>query len=122
MKQLRNSIHYYLGAIIPYKALSYTIIDMNELQMFIIKIVSCILMSAFLGCIIELYQSWVLKQFIDWNDVKRTIVGGIAGGIICVADQHLKFMTTYLFYLSIVIIIAELIRSQIVLRKKTNLK
>jgi hypothetical protein len=116
--KLRNAVHYFLGAVFAYCGLSLLIIVMNEVQTFLIKSIVGTIIGLLVGVAIELYQNWFLKQEVDWNDIKRTGFGGLAGGIICLAFPNVDFIAAYMFYFAVAICIAEIIRSQIVLRKK----
>jgi predicted lysophospholipase L1 biosynthesis ABC-type transport system permease subunit len=117
LAKFRNAIHYFLGAVFAYYGLSATIIEMNEIQTFLIKSLVGSAIGLLVGVGIELYQNWFLKQFVDWNDIKRTGLGGLAGGIICLAFPNVHFITTYMFYFALLICVAEIVRSQIALRK-----
>lgn len=118
LAKIRNGIHYFIGAVFAYCGLSATIIVMNEVQEFLIKSIVGAVIGALVGVAIELYQNWFLKQAVDWNDIQRTAIGGLAGGIICLAFPNVHFITTYMFYFALLICVAEIVRSQIALRKK----
>ena len=118
LAKIRNGTHYFIGAVFAYCGLSATVIVMNEVQMFIIKSLVGTIIGLLVGTAIELYQNWFLKQSVDWNDIKRTGFGGLAGGIICLCFPDVHFITTYLFYFTLFICVAEIVRSQIALRKK----
>jgi len=117
LAKFRNSIHYFLGAVFAYCGLSALIIEMNEIQTFLIKSIVGTIIGLLIGVGIELYQNWFLKQFVDWNDIKRTGLGGLVGGIICLAFPNVYFITTYLLISCIAICVIEIVRSQIALRK-----
>jgi len=117
LAKFRNSIHYFLGAVFAYCGLSALIIEMNEVQTFFIKSIVGTIIGLLVGTAIELYQNWFLKQFVDWVDIQRTAIGGLAGGIICLAFPNVHFITYYLFISCIVICVIEIVRSQIALRK-----
>jgi hypothetical protein len=116
--KIRNAVHYFLGAVFSYCGLCLLIIVMNEVQTFLIKSIVGTIIGLLFGVGIELYQNWFLKQEVDWNDIKRTAIGGLAGGIICLCFPNVYFITTYVFYYAIAICVAEIIRSQIALRTK----
>jgi len=118
LAKIRNGIHYFIGAVFAYCGLSATIIEMNEIQTFLIKSIVGTIIGLLVGTAIEAYQNWFLKQAVDWVDIQRTAIGGLAGGIICLAFPNVHFITYYVFYFAVAICVAEIIRSQIALRKK----
>lgn len=121
LAKLRNAIHYFLGAVFAYSGLSSTIIVMNEVQTFFIKTIVGTILGILVGVAIEIYQNVFLKQTVGWDDIKRTAIGGAAGGLICLAVPNVDFITTYVFYFALFICLAEIVRSQIALRKKSKL-
>jgi hypothetical protein len=116
--KIRNGLHIYVGAIIAYKLLSYTIIDFDEVGQFLIKMISCGLLGLVLGAMIEFYQVIIGQKYQGLGDIGLTGLGGLVGGLLCVADQHITFVTTWLFYFALLIFIAEIVRSLIVKYKK----
>lgn len=116
--KIRNAVHYFLGAVFAYCGLCLLIIVMNEVQTFIIKSVVGTIIGLLVGVGIEVYQNWFLKQKVDWDDIKRTGLGGLVGGLVCLAFPQVDFITTYVFYFAIFICVAEIVRSLIVKFKK----
>jgi ABC-type multidrug transport system fused ATPase/permease subunit len=115
--KIRNGIHYFIGAVFAYCGLSATIIEMNEIQTFLIKSIVGTIIGLLVGVAIEVYQNWFLKQSVDWVDINRTAIGGLAGGLVCLAFPNVHFITYYLFISCIAICVIEIVRSQIALRK-----
>ena len=110
--KIRNGIHVYLGAVISYKLLSYTIIDMPDWQKFIV-VIGALGISAMLGALIELYQMIFLNQKVNWGDIGLTILGGLLGGLVSTTYHNLNFITTWLFYIALGICVLEIVRSQL---------
>lgn len=111
--KIRNILHYFLGGVFAYCAVNKTVYNMNEFQTFILSgLVGC-LVGILVGTAIEIYQNWILKQRVDWDDIKRTAKGGVLGGILFVCQPNLVFIAKYLFWGCIAICVLEVLRSQL---------
>lgn len=111
--RIRNGIHYFIGGVFAYCVTNATINNMNEVQTFILSLVVGGMVGGLIGTAIEIYQNWFIGQKYDNKDIKRTIIGGLIGGLLFVCQSDIKLITVYLFWACVIICVSEIIRSQI---------
>jgi VanZ family protein len=117
---IRNIIHYFLGVTMAYTFDNYSIKNMNEIQLFVLSMIVGGVVGLLIGVAIEIYQNWFLKQKYNNLDIKRTMVGGLIGGLIYFCQSNLSLITVWFFWICIGICVLEIIRSQVVRIKLMN--
>lgn len=69
---MRNSLHVIGGAIIAFLlSLTFNGLDLYE------KLIIVLIVTVFFGVTWEIAREMLKKSYFDWNDVYRTIIGGI---------------------------------------------
>lgn len=69
---MRNSLHFIVGALIAF-LLSLTFNNYFLYE----KLIIVLIVTGFFGVTWEIDREMLKKSFFDWNDVYRTIIGGI---------------------------------------------
>ena len=69
---MRNSLHFIGGALIAL-LLSFTFVNLHLYERLIIVLI----VTAIAGIFWEIAREMLKKSFFDWNDVYRTILGGL---------------------------------------------
>lgn len=69
---MRNSLHFIVGALIAL-LLSLTFKNYFLYE----KLIIVLIVTGFFGVTWEIGREMLKKSFFDWNDVYRTIIGGI---------------------------------------------
>jgi hypothetical protein len=112
MKTIRNISHYIVGFVFLYTFANATYV--NEFWLWQ-KIVGSILIGLIFGGTIGAFWEFGNKVAFgiqhDTNDVKRTAIGGVFGCMLASFYTNIHFITFWLFYACIILIVADLIRA-----------
>jgi hypothetical protein len=113
MKHIRNIAHYIVGFVMLYCVGNATYVNDFYLWQ---KIVGSIFIGLIFGGTIGAFWEFINKLAFniqgDFNDVKRTAIGGFFGCLLACFYQDITFITFWLFYACIALIIADLIRKK----------
>ena len=114
MKAIRNLSHYIIGFVFLYTFGNATYVnDFYEWQ----KIVGSILIGLIFGGTLGMFWEFGNKVFFkiqgDMNDVKRTAIGGVFGCMLACYYANIEFITFWLFYSCIILILLDLTRAVI---------
>jgi hypothetical protein len=112
MKKIRNISHYIVGFVFLYTFANAT--HVNEFWLWQ-KIVGSIFIGLIFGGTIGAFWEFGNKVAFgiqhDTNDVKRTAIGGLFGCMLASFYTNIHFITFWLFYACITLIVADLIRA-----------
>lgn len=112
MKKIRNFAHYIVGFTILYCIGNATYVNDFWLWQ---KIVGSFFIGLIFGGAIGGFWEFGNKIFFkiqgDINDVKRTAIGGYFGCLLACFYEDINFITFWLFYACIILIIFDLIRA-----------
>ncbi len=112
MKQIRNLAHYIFGFVFIYTFANATYVyDFWVWQKIIGSIVIGLIFGGTIGAFWELGNNVAFGIQHDENDVKRTAIGGIFGCLLACFYTDIYFITFWLFYACIALILADLIRA-----------
>ena len=118
IKTIRNTAHYIFGFVFLYCIGNATYVNDFWLWQ---KIVGSIFIGLIFGGTIGAFWEFGNKIAFniqgDTNDVKRTAIGGVFGCMLACFYSNIHFITFWLFYACITLIVADLIRA---IRNKNN--
>jgi hypothetical protein len=118
IKTIRNTAHYIVGFVFLYCIGNATYV--NDFRLFEKIFGSTIIGLIFggtIGAFWEFINEYYFKIKHDENDVKRTAIGGAFGCMLACFYTDLYFITFWLFYTCIALIIVDLIRA---IKNKNN--
>ena len=122
MKKIRNLSHYIVGFVFLYTIGNSTYVNDFWLWQ---KIVGSILIGLIFGGTMGAFWEFGNKVAFniqgDTNDVKRTAIGGVFGCTLASFFTDIHFITFWLFYSCIILILADLTRA-IIKYNKDNKK
>jgi hypothetical protein len=119
MKQIRNIAHYIVGFVFLYTIGNATYVnDFWFWQKIIGSIVIGLVFGGAMGAFWEFGNNVAFGIQHDEKDVKRTAIGGIFGCLLACFYTDIYFISFWLFYACIVLIIIDLIRAIIKKNKK----
>lgn len=112
MKQIRNIAHYVVGFVFLYTIGDATYVsDFWLLEKIVGSIIIGLIFGATIGAFWELFNYIAFGIKHDENDIKRTAIGGIFGCMLACFYTDIEFISFWLFYACIALIIADLIRA-----------
>ena len=118
MKQIRNIAHYIVGFVFLYTIGNATYVtDFWLWQKIIGSIFIGLIFGGAMGAFWELFNNIAFGIQHDENDVKRTAIGGFFGCLLACFYTDIHFISFWLFYACIALILTDLIRAII---KKNN--
>jgi hypothetical protein len=118
MKQIRNIAHYVVGFVFLYTIGNATYVnDFWLWQKIVGSILIGLIFGGTIGAFWELFNNIAFGIQHDEKDVKRTAIGGVLGCMLACFYININFISFWLFYACIAIIIIDLIRA---IKKKNN--
>jgi hypothetical protein len=118
MKQIRNIAHYIVGFVFLYTIGNATYVsDFLEWQKIVGSILIGLIFGGTIGAFWELFNNIAFGIKHDENDIKRTAIGGVFGCMLACFYTDIHFISFWLFYTCMALIIADLIRA---IKNKNN--
>lgn len=118
MKTIRNIAHYVIGFVFLYTFGNATYVsDFWIWQKIIGSILIGLVFGGAFGAFWEFGNNIAFNIQGDVKDVKRTAIGGVLGFMLACFYTDIHFITFWLFYACIALILADLIRA---IRKKNK--
>jgi hypothetical protein len=112
MKQIRNIAHYIVGFVFIYTFANATYVyDFLEWQKIVGSILIGLIFGGAMGAFWEFGNNVAFGIQHDENDVKRTAIGGIFGCMLACFYTDIHFITFWLFYACMALILTDLIRA-----------
>jgi hypothetical protein len=112
MKQIRNIAHYIVGFVFLYCTGNATYVnDFLEWQKIVGSILIGLIFGGTIGAFWEFGNNVAFGIQGDVNDIKRTAIGGVLGCMLACFYSDIHFITFWLFYACIALIIVDLIRA-----------
>lgn len=119
MKAIRNIAHYIVGFVFLYTIGNATYVnDFLEWQKIVGSIIIGLVFGGAMGAFWEFGNNVAFGIQHDEKDVKRTAIGGIFGCLLACFYTDIHFISFWLFYACIVLILIDLIRAIIKKNKK----
>jgi H+/Cl- antiporter ClcA len=113
MRNLRNLAHYIVGFTIFYRIGNATAVnDFWLWQKIVGSIFIGVCFGGFIGMCWEKLNQELFKVNPDLKDVIRTAIGGVLGCLMACFFTDITFITFWMFYGCIALIIADLIRAK----------
>ena len=112
MKTIRNIAHYIIGFVLLYCIGNATYVsDFRLFEKIFGSIIIGLIFGGTIGAFWELFNHIAFGIKHDENDVKRTAIGGAFGCMLACFYTNIEFISFWLFYACIAIVIADLIRA-----------
>lgn len=112
MKVIRNIAHYVIGFVFLYCIGNATYVtDFWFWQKIVGSILIGLVFGGSIGAFWEFGNNVAFNIQGDINDVKRTAIGGVFGCLLACFYNNIHFITFWLFYACIALILADLIRA-----------
>jgi hypothetical protein len=112
MKTIRNIAHYIVGFVFLYTIGNATYVsDFLEWQKIVGSILIGLIFGGAMGAFWELFNNIAFGIKHDEKDVKRTAIGGVFGCMLACYYTDIHFITIWLFYSCIALILVDLIRA-----------
>lgn len=112
MRKIRNIAHYIVGFVFLYTIGNATYVnDFWLWQKIIGSLFIGLIFGGTIGAFWEFFNKLAFGIQGDINDVKRTAIGGFFGCLLACFYSDIQFITIWLFYACIALIIADLIRA-----------
>ena len=112
MKQIRNLAHYVVGFVFLYTIGNATYVnDFWLWEKIVGSIIIGLIFGATIGAFWEFGNNVAFGIKPDDNDVKRTALGSVFGCMLACFYTDIHFISFWLFYACIALIIADLIRA-----------
>jgi hypothetical protein len=112
MRQIRNVAHYILGFVFLYCIGNATYVnDFRLFEKVFGSIIIGLIFGGAIGAFWEFINEYAFKIKHDINDVKRTALGGAFGCFLACFYPNIYFISFWLFYACIALVIADLIRA-----------
>jgi hypothetical protein len=112
MKTIRNIAHYIIGFTFLYTIGNATYVsDFRLFEKIFGSIIIGLIFGGTIGAFWELFNYIAFGIKHDENDIKRTAIGGAFGCMLACFYSNIEFISFWLFYVCIAIVIADLIRA-----------
>ena len=118
MKQIRNIAHYIVGFVFLYTFANATYVyDFWIWQKIVGSILIGLVFGGAMGAFWEFGNNVAFGIQHDENDVKRTAIGGVFGCLLACFYIDIHFISFWLFYACMALILTDLIRA---IKNKNN--
>lgn len=112
MKTIRNIAHYIVGFVFIYCIGNKTYVaDFYDWQKIVGSLFIGLIFGGTIGIFWEFFNNVFFRIQADLNDVKRTAIGGFFGCLLACYYTDIQFISIYLFWLCIGLILIDLTRA-----------